>query len=62
MNTVHSPRPAKNINSYQQWELKVLLACDSVGVTANQLTSIIKRSENSIAKKACDMGISLKRG
>lgn len=57
--TAHQRSPESQ-NNYEDWELKVILAVNGKGVTAKMLTHVLDRSETSIARKACDIGSSLK--
>lgn len=56
-NQISTPKGQVN---YQDWELEVLKAVAGKGVTADQLTHVIKRSIPSITKKAGALGYSLK--
>jgi len=60
MNHVHDVRTPKKQKNYQDWELKVIKAVDGAGVTADDLMHVIKRSRQSIQKKAAMMGSSLR--
>ncbi len=59
--SMHTPRTRKNQNEYKDWEMKIILASDG-NVTPEQLTHVLnERSKESISRKACLMGVKLKR-
>ena len=46
--------------NYKKWELKVLLAVHGEGVTAENLTHVLRlRNAGSISRKAGEQGVSL---
>ena len=48
-------------DDFKPWELKVMLACHGVGVTAEDLSHVLKRTPGTIGRKASMQGVSLKR-
>ena len=59
-NHIHKSRRKRGQVDYETWELKVLLAVDGKGVTAEQLTHVLRlRNAGSISRKASDQGVSL---
>ncbi len=59
MNKITDVRTPKGQNNYQDWELKVLLAVDGQGVSAERVGVFLGRDVGSVRKAATKQGVSL---